>query len=155
MTFFNPPLPSILSLPSPSHAITPLPPSPRAPAAKSVSRGRCEHTPTPAHQASTAAGPFIKRLSRHLLAKPPPSLILPHPPHAFCLCLSNSIPHRTQASTAAGPFIKRDTSLGIFSHNVVPIRAPKTFGTGAQYNEFDIIFAPFPPARFRQHRCEL
>jgi hypothetical protein len=46
--------------------------------------------------------------------------------------LSNSqIAHAT-ASTATGPFTKDSTSLGIFSHNVVPIRAPKTFETGAQ-----------------------
>ena len=46
--------------------------------------------------------------------------------------LSNSqIAHAT-ARTATGPFTKQNTSLGIFSHNVVPLRAPKTFGTGAR-----------------------
>ena len=46
--------------------------------------------------------------------------------------LSNSQVAHATASTAVGPFAKHDTSLGIFSHNVVPTRAPKTFGTGAQ-----------------------
>lgn len=46
--------------------------------------------------------------------------------------LNNSMISHAVAATPMGPFTKRDTSLGIFAHNVVPVRAPASFGTGAR-----------------------
>jgi hypothetical protein len=40
----------------------------------------------------------------------------------------NKVTHAT-AAASSGPFTKHDTSIGIFSHNAVPLHAPKSFGT--------------------------
>ena len=44
--------------------------------------------------------------------------------------LSNSHVAHATAARATGPFRKANISLDIFSHNVVALRAPKTFGLG-------------------------
>eukprot|EP00036_Acanthoecidae_sp_10tr_P014772 CAMPEP_0206291816 /NCGR_PEP_ID=MMETSP0106_2-20121207/3311_1 /ASSEMBLY_ACC=CAM_ASM_000206 /TAXON_ID=81532 /ORGANISM="Acanthoeca-like sp., Strain 10tr" /LENGTH=841 /DNA_ID=CAMNT_0053722381 /DNA_START=158 /DNA_END=2683 /DNA_ORIENTATION=- len=46
--------------------------------------------------------------------------------------LSNSVITHAVAPNATGPFVKADRALGIFSHNVMPLRAPPSFGTGAR-----------------------
>eukprot|EP00051_Salpingoeca_urceolata_P033452 m.500932 g.500932 ORF g.500932 m.500932 type:complete len:246 (-) comp62516_c0_seq1:406-1143(-) len=46
--------------------------------------------------------------------------------------LNNSRVAHATASSPEGPFVRHDIALGIFSHNVVPLRAPASFGTGAR-----------------------